>query len=165
MSTTLDHVAASDRDGEELASERYRLLVEQLRDEAGGGHGWQQHVADRLGVTQPHPKMIVEREKRAGRAIIARAITRLRLRPEFFFEPSLGEPDYRDFVDDHEVAPDPPFWREFLDKYEHLDDLTAAELERIKGFYGRDHRVRSWLDWERLAEWLRTSKTSPRTPP
>lgn len=51
--------------------------------------------------------------------------------------------------------PDPPYFREFLEKYEHAKDLTADDLRAMKVYAGRTRRVRSWTDWEQLAEWRR----------
>lgn len=54
--------------------------------------------------------------------------------------------------------PDLPYWREFLEKYEHAAELTDDDLRAMRAFAGRTHRIRSWTDWERLAEWSRTTK-------
>lgn len=60
-----------------------------------------------------------------------------------------------------ETPPDPPHWTEFVRRYEHADELTSEQLEDIKRFAARNLRVRSWTDFERVAEIVRTSKPSP----
>jgi transcriptional regulator with XRE-family HTH domain len=146
-----------------IAIERYRALVEQLRDELGAEFGWQTRVAERLGISQPYPSLIIDGKRKAGIDAIELAIVRLNIDPDFFFDRTLQEtPDYTAYLVEPTTPPrEPEYWREFLERYEHLDELSSGDLDRIKSFAGREHRVRSWTDWERLAEWLRTSRPSP----
>lgn len=58
-------------------------------------------------------------------------------------------------------APDPPHWREFVERYQHLDELAPEQVEDIKRFAARNFKVRSWTDFERIAEIVRTSQPSP----
>lgn len=147
-----------------IAVERYRDLVRQLRDETGGEHGWQARVSERLGVSHPYPKLILEGKKRAGIDAIELAIGRLRLDPDFFFDRLLESPDYTAYVIEPTApTPEPPFWAEFLEHYPYVDQLDASDFARIRAFAfrGQRYHVRSWTDWERLAELLRTSPPSP----
>lgn len=58
-------------------------------------------------------------------------------------------------------TPDPPQWAEFVQRYEHLRELTDEEIEDVKGFAARNLPVRSWTDYERVAEIIRGAKPSP----
>lgn len=58
-------------------------------------------------------------------------------------------------------TPDPPFWQEFLEKYEHITQLAGADLNAMKTFAARTHRIRGWYDWAQLAEWIRNRRPSP----
>lgn len=55
----------------------------------------------------------------------------------------------------------PPHWGEFLERYDHIGELSAEELTAMKRFAGRTHRIASWYDWVQLAEWLRNRQPSP----
>lgn len=57
-------------------------------------------------------------------------------------------------------AANPPHWQDFLDRYEHLAEFSEEQLEDIKGFAGRNFTIRSWTDWERIAEIVRTARPS-----
>jgi transcriptional regulator with XRE-family HTH domain len=60
------------------------------------------------------------------------------------------------------VTPDPAHWPEFIERYGHLAELTETQLNEIKNFAARTGmRVRSWTDFERIAEIVRTSSESP----
>ena len=148
-----------------LKSERARLLIRQLQAERGLS---QTDVSKLLGISPS----VVAHLLSGIRGIGARSIDEIRqsmgLRADYFFEDSIGDsPDYRDYLvgakassesGEHRLnlpAPDPPHWREFLEHYPHVDELAASDLESIKGFASPHHQVRSWVDWMRLAEWLR----------
>lgn len=56
---------------------------------------------------------------------------------------------------------DKPHWAEFLERYEHVGELTAQELHAIKNFAARSHKIGGWYDWAQLAEWYRNRKPDP----
>lgn len=62
---------------------------------------------------------------------------------------------------DVDVDPDPPHWGEFRRRYEHLAALSESDLYEIRRFGGRTLRIRSWTDWERIAEIVRLGKRRP----
>ena len=83
----------------ERAAERYRLLVEQLREELGGQYGWQAEVAKRLGVHRSYVNQIASGARRSvGKKAVHRAAEALNLRTEFFFAPMEREPHYTEFL-------------------------------------------------------------------
>lgn len=92
-------------DGSSSAQQRYRLLLDQLRDEEEGRWGWKTAVGKRLGVTQPHVSQILAGTKLPGLELIERAMRRLRIHRDFFFKPELVRPQYRDFVGLRDEAP------------------------------------------------------------
>lgn len=58
-------------------------------------------------------------------------------------------------------GPPPKHWAEFLRRYEHIDDFTEDQLDALQTFYDRQGKApRSWTDWERLANIVRTSEPS-----
>lgn len=59
-------------------------------------------------------------------------------------------------------APAPAHWADFLERYEHLDAFSEEELADLRDFVGRQTVPRSWVDWERIAEIIRTSRPSRR---
>lgn len=150
-----------------LAAKRYRLLVQQIRDELGAEYGWKEEAASRLGVTGAFVGMVEAGTRAAGGTSIEKARQRLKIHHDFFYDASLGTtPHYRDHIMVRPAptsgpAEEPPFWLEFIERYEHLEELTEDDLAEIKRFAGRKLRIRSWTDWERVAEMVRTAKPSP----
>lgn len=61
---------------------------------------------------------------------------------------------------DTSEVPDPPHWQDFLNRYEHLSDLSDEQRDGIRVFACRYAGVRSWTDLERIAEIVRTGKPS-----
>lgn len=58
-------------------------------------------------------------------------------------------------------VPDPPFWKEFLARYEHIAELSDEDLAGIRTFAGRHAKIASWIDLERIAEIVRRDEPSP----
>lgn len=57
----------------------------------------------------------------------------------------------------------PPYWQEFLDRYEHLEAFTEEQLADLRDFVGRQMEPRSWVDWESIADRIRVARPSRRT--
>lgn len=84
---------------ESLESARYRMLVEQLRDDLGGARGWVTRVAEHLGVSPSYVSKVAAGEARnVGGVAIGRAIERLGLERRFFEDESLQNPRFQDFT-------------------------------------------------------------------
>lgn len=124
----------------DLAARRYQALIHQLRDELGGGRGWKTEVARRLGTTQPWITYIDAGERAPGRETISDACARLGLKPDFFFDASLGdEPSYRDHLatrTDRDDARSP-----YLAVEEYLSDEAAAERPPVSPEHARELRA------------------------
>lgn len=149
---------------DERAKRRYRLLIEQIRDELGAERGWMARAAERLGVTPEYVSMVAGGNREAGFDAITKAIDAVRLEPEFFFGlPHDESPNYREHLatPPAAAAPDPPHWQEFLEKYEHVGEFDDGQLADIKGFSARQLRVRSWMDYVMVAETVRRARPSP----
>lgn len=148
---------------DELARQRYKRLLEQIRDELNGERGWMERASERLQVSSEYVSMIVSGRRRAGFDAITKAIDALHIAPEFFFGLPDSDPQYRDYVTraaGRGDAKTPPYWHEFLERYQHLDQFSEEQLADIRGFAGRNMPIRSWTDWERIAEIVRTAKPS-----
>lgn len=59
------------------------------------------------------------------------------------------------------AMPAPKFWDEFLDLYEHRQDLSGEDLDAIKAFGARTNTIRSATDWITIAEFVRRAQPSP----
>lgn len=158
-------------DDDELPRQRFRLLLQQLREEADGERGgWQQQVADQLGISQGMVSKIARGERDPGLPTIEKAKKRLKIHHDFFNDSRLKDPHYRDYPADRPRHPasapdDPPHWQEFLENYDRIDELDPEDLETMRsfGFKGRRGiRIRSWTDWVTLADWVLNRKPSPR---
>lgn len=130
---------------EERASKRYIQLIEELGNEGEGRiHGWQTRVARQVNIDQSYISRLARKEKIAPRAnAIERAITALKLRPEFFY----GVPEPRSYHD-YTFGNEPVFqgWIEFRADHlgrsitpEERTALTSLVLpdgwDPTKGFY------------------------------
>lgn len=117
----------------DLPQERYLLLVRQLRDEAGGRHGWKTAVGKRLGIRQSHVTQLDNGSKKPGLDIVTRAMESLDLHRDFFFAAIEGEPDYRDFVgvqDSYvETDPHPAFAQ--LEEEGFIDYARAQGVDEV----------------------------------
>lgn len=137
--------------------------------ELDNARGWPARVAERTGLSLSYVRKLDSGERTGVTVdILDRVRARMNIDQRFFFDEALGSsPNYRDFVQvragssSEPRATDPPHWAEFVDRYEHLDELTAEQLEDIKRFAARNLSVRSWTDFERVAEIVRTSRPSP----
>lgn len=129
----------------DLASERYRLLISQLRQERRLS---QAAVAALLGVHQTYISKIESGARVVGRNALEQAIQRMDLDPDYFFDESLGEPRYRDFIAGARPAKAPgdeP--RVVLDREDGASgyiegfilarDLTAEEEKAIRSVQAR----------------------------
>jgi transcriptional regulator with XRE-family HTH domain len=81
-----------------LAAQRMKLLIEQLRGEyasglgSGSDEGWQQHVAEQLGMSPSYVSRIYNGERTSiGAVVVEGAIDRLRLDRKWFYDEDLGE--------------------------------------------------------------------------
>jgi hypothetical protein len=83
---------------------RYALLVKQLEDEWMAGHksdhGFKADAGRRLGITPEHVGMILSGDRSAGAELVARAKRNFGLDHAFFYDESLVEPKYTDFIDE-----------------------------------------------------------------
>lgn len=84
-------------------SDRYKLLVEQLKAEHGASYGWKASVARTLGVSGSYiGKIETDELGLVGLQIVERAVENLQLDPLFFFGEFEAEPHFRDWI----VRPD-----------------------------------------------------------
>lgn len=144
--------------GETLGSARYRWLVEQIRDELGGGRGWKVAAAERLGVSDVYVGYIEKGRSVAGTDVIERAQKKLGLHFRYFHDPDLGpRPPYQD----HIVSGIEAAWRTFKRRFARIDDLTPEQLVWIRDAAARGGMERASADdFERLAEMLLRDKPS-----
>ena len=89
--------------GDCVASDRYRLMLERMREEyreqhAGSTHGFVRWSARKLKTDESLPKRILDRTRLAGRDVIERAIKEIPLDPDYFLDRKLRDPNYRDYV-------------------------------------------------------------------
>lgn len=153
-----------------LAAERFRrMLLAMAAEPAGERGGWQDQVALDIGRSQTFVSMVARGERKPGLRTIERAIEKYGLRREYFFDESLVDPDYRDFKTNATGRRErdlPPFWTEFLENYERIDELDEADLDRMMamGYAGRrgQPRIRGWADWAALADWILERRPSER---
>lgn len=60
------------------------------------------------------------------------------------------------------AAPDPPFWEEFLARYEYLSEILPERLEGLRTYAGRNLKgIRAWTDLADHADKLRRLQESP----
>lgn len=95
-----------------LASERYRLLVEQLGAELGMRHGWKAQVAELLEVTPGYISKVLGGSAQAvSPATITKAVRRLGIKKSFFETTKIAEPKYSDFMGGTRVVAPPELGR------------------------------------------------------
>jgi transcriptional regulator with XRE-family HTH domain len=135
----------------DLAGDRFRLLLEQLLTDKS-----QREVARVLGLSQGSISFYMQRQREPEMEAIGQAIDRLHIRPSFFFDASLENPRYTDFLGTHleEEWKDTDAWVE-LERNGRIDDFRRDGVpeETIQ-------RVRRWKwrgppkprDYERLLE-------------
>lgn len=85
-------------DPKQLAEKRFRLLVEQLRQEIGEEWGWHTEAARRLGISSSVLSHVLAERRGVGLTTVSRVVTHMGLKEAFFFDESLSEPDYRKFL-------------------------------------------------------------------
>lgn len=86
-----------------LAAQRYRRVVERMRDDwiakTGRDHGWKAELGRQLGVSGQFLGYIENGEREAGLDAVELAISRLGIAPEYFHSTRLGaDPDHRRFL-------------------------------------------------------------------
>lgn len=139
-----------------LAARRYASLIRQLREELGETR-WRERVGRKLGVSGAMIGYVERGERGAGVESIEKAQERLGLDHHFFHDPALGdEPDYRE----HIVRGPEAHWRAFLQRYPRIGSLTAKQRDEIKNFAANNLEIKSWTDYERLAEMVLRDKES-----
>lgn len=119
----------------------------------------QVELADRAGVRQPTMYRYERRGMVPGAEILTRIAAALGVSERWLMhgDDAPAEPHARSA---RTAEPTPPHWNAFLSSYEYLDELSEADLQAMRSFAARTHRVRSWYDWAQLAEWLRNRKPS-----
>lgn len=174
------------------AKERYRQLLEQLKAEFEQRekkvHGWKEWAADLLDIRGEYVGMLLTDPKRgAGRQTIERAIKKLGIRSEFFYDAALREPRFRDFTGKKASTPEPTLVREAGADYgAHLDEederalwgflgsgvrapIDADEVERLRAWARGSHRKGALTvnDYAEALDLMRTTREPPpdRTPP
>ena len=142
-----------------LPIRRLRLLIEQLIEEQTRKVGAQGRVSHKLGISEASVSKIRRELKHDVTAeTLSTICADMRLDPAFFFDVAAGDsPSYRDFIRQPELTtpvPEPPHWAEFAASWERFGELTADEQATLRGMTTADHKVRSWTEWIRPAEWL-----------
>jgi transcriptional regulator with XRE-family HTH domain len=136
----------------DLAADRFRLLIEQLVAEGKSQH----EIAKLLGISQGTVSFNLKEQRSTGIDVIGKAMTRLKIRPAFFFDASLERPHYVDYQDTV-VEND---WTD-SDAWVELERTGRIEYFRRAGVAEENiQRVRRWKwrgrpaprDYERLLE-------------
>lgn len=148
-------MADDDRGPAPLEVRRYQSLVRQLLEEHGPRS--KEAVGRRLGITGAMVGYVERGQKRGGLDSIRKAIDALGLDAQFFYNPDIGEdPPYGE----HVVRGRESHWRTFLKRYQRINSLTAKQRDEIKNFAANNLEIKSWLDYERLAEMVLRDKES-----
>ena len=148
---------------EGLPTKRLALLAQQLYAAAeasaakSGRNATWTSVAKKLGVGDTLLNKIKSGSRsRISSDTIQHAIDHFNIDPAFFFDPTLDEPDHRDFIRTRvSRRPDPPpFWADFEANWPRQAELTSQEREALWSLVDDEHAVEMWTDWIPLAEWL-----------
>jgi hypothetical protein len=125
-----------------VASKRYRALLEQLGKEEEarlaaqgfvGTDRWKTAVGKRVGVTGEFVARVLEPGgKQGGLSSIEKAAQALRIRGEFFLDPTLVNPNYRDFVGPLAITSDPPGLTALLTS--RAASVSDDEIIRLRTF-------------------------------
>lgn len=115
-----------------LAQERYRLLVQQMRDELET----QEAVGEVLGMTQAFVSELLRGTRSVGIRTLEQTIRKLRIDRRFFDDPSLRNPRYKDFVgkvDESRVerAKRYPAFERVLEYYPPAQQLTEHDIAAL----------------------------------
>lgn len=141
-------------DTAELASERFRLLVEQIREELKARRGWKREAARRLGCSDTMVQMVLDGDRPARMKAVSTAADRLGLDQRYFFDVGLGStPRYADWI----VRPDAA-WEAF--RRDYADRLTEEQFSEIQRFAARGG-IQARLDYAALADMLIRNAPSP----
>ena len=94
------HLGSMPRDV--TSADRYRLLLEQMReayiDERGREHGWKAWAGRKLGIQGEYVGMLLTDPNRGiGTDVLDRAVAGLHLDANFFHDPALKRPHYKDY--------------------------------------------------------------------
>lgn len=82
-----------------LRRRRFRCLLNQLKEEFGGGRGAYRDIADKVGRSQGAVSRWFSKARGVSEATIKLAAEALDIREEFFNNPALGEnPDYKKYL-------------------------------------------------------------------
>lgn len=135
-------------EAEETRGESVGDRIRRVREERGIT---QSALADAVGVRQPTMWRYEMRGMQASAETLDRIATALGVTSYYLLHgaeaPAASEPD-------------PPHWREFLAKYEHVGEFTPEQLADIRGFSARQLPVRSWMDYVMVAETVRRARPS-----
>ncbi len=137
------HTRMTDSESERLFR-RYAWLVHQLGNELGNVRGWIRRAAERLGVHESYVSKIIRGQvETVGADAIEKAIERLHLRREFFYDATLE-------------IPDGASWREYAAPTVRWQDTTAEALGGVEALGGFTH-LRWWTSLRSAAYRLRQS--------
>lgn len=125
-----------------VAHARFYALIDSMLERPSTT---QQDVADRLGVTQAQVSNWVRRKHDVGLNSVSSAIAALHIRPEYFFDATLVDPRWEDFVDRSRAAPfdwsrfvsnsDPSGWQQFAQRYLERfvrEGLSEPQIEQLR---------------------------------
>jgi hypothetical protein len=85
-------------DASELAHRRALLVVESFAAEHG--RGWQAELSKITGIHQTTLSKLKKTSRDAGTTVIGALISKLKIKPSFFYDPLLGDsPDYQQHSD------------------------------------------------------------------
>jgi hypothetical protein len=88
----------SDLHREEVAARRWRKLVEELRQEYEGKHGWKKKVAEMAGLSASYfSRNAVSMDRPVTAGVIQRTIERMKLDSSYFFGP-VEPKSYKDYI-------------------------------------------------------------------
>lgn len=154
-----DH--APDVDSRQLATDRFRAMVERMAAERGRATGWQTDVAGELGIGATVLNHLIAERRRVGIDTVEKVVRKMRIDRDYFYEQGLENPDYRDFIirAPRTVEPKRPEsqgWRQFrqlgLDvKYRELG-LDEQQLEWVSRARFRTGDARDAAPYIRLCE-------------
>lgn len=120
----------------------------------------QAELADRAGVRQPTMYRYEQRGMVPSGTVLARIADALEVDATWLAYGDEGPPAPTLRAEARAATRQPPHWSAFLSRYEYIDQLSEADLQAMRSFAARTHRIRSWYDWAQLAEWLRNRKPS-----
>lgn len=145
-----------------MEAARFRLLLEQLRDEGKT----QTQIAALVGIDQTLVSKIINGQRDAGLNSISKAAERLALDREFFFAEVDGIPNYRDYLAasrSRPAASEPRVDREEADALSPDEEEDLAIVQKRKGLTDDEveklRAVRRSIGPMDLEDLLRTAST------